>query len=78
MHSYTAHILGEEVQFHHNADLSGEVIIRRGDKELAVPGEALLLFIAARFVIPQKIARLESAAAFRPGEVILGGEGSGR
>lgn len=47
-----------DVIFHHNQDLSGEVIIIRGKKEIAIEGDDLLDFVA-QYVAGEKIAELE-------------------
>lgn len=57
------HFLHDETStgFNYNSDLSGDVYIRvRGAKEVAVPGYALLAFIA-EYVRSERIAALEQA-----------------
>lgn len=55
MHTYTF----GDVTFHYNADLSGEVrIVREDGHVLAVPGEALLVFVAG-WVGRQRIREIE-------------------
>lgn len=44
--------------FHHNGDLSGDVIIIRGKKELAVPSSDILDFVA-QYVSGEMIAEIE-------------------
>jgi hypothetical protein len=57
---------GHDVRFHHNQDLSGDVIIVVGKQELRVPGAALLEFIADH-VRNRRISELEQMDA---GEVL--------
>lgn len=47
-----------ETIFIHNSDMSGNVIIRRGDKEVEIPGTDLLVFLG-QHLIQKRIAHLE-------------------
>ena len=62
MHSYTwgTPKAKEEVTFHYNGDLSGEVIIMVDGKEVCVTGHALLAFVAYCYVLPNKLEEIEN------------------
>lgn len=57
MHTYKA----QNTTFVHDSDLSGDVIIRRGNNEIEVPGEDLLSFVA-EYVRSERVGALESAS----------------
>lgn len=54
MHTFRSN----ETTFHHNNDLSGDVVIERHDKRIMVPAEELVEFVAEH-VRRQRIADLE-------------------
>lgn len=61
MHTYVSQFcpVMTAVVFNYNADTSGEVLIRCGDKEIAIPGRSLMDFVAD-VVRHQRIAAIEN------------------
>jgi len=53
---------GKRCVFNFNSDLSGNVLIRVSDREIEVPGDDLLGFIA-NYVRNRRISQLEQATA---------------
>jgi len=60
MHSYNSK--DNTVTFHHNSDFSGEVIIcdMATGNEFKVSGEGLLEFVAYRYILSNRISKIES------------------
>lgn len=62
MHSFTASTVlptsADYTHFSFNSDLSGDVIIHRGDDEFSVPGKHLIEFIA-QYVRMERISAIE-------------------
>jgi hypothetical protein len=60
------------VDFSYNSDFSGQATLTYQGQSLTVPARALLEFVAFAYVLPRRLARLESAA--EADDLLLGQE----
>lgn len=63
MHSYhyTDKKTEEEVNFHFDGGLTGDLIICKDNTEIRLPAKAILELVAYEYILPKKIGKLEAA-----------------